>query len=176
MNIDYTKIITNDLNLLISPERLELIKAEALKERNYIKARYSHEYVKERLFTRAYEVAYTTARYQEKSDTEKALLTANIVFNDDERFAEILRNGNFNLEMLSTYIKLLNYIQKAKAESKKVDEKYTKTAEIFTKRLVARFQRIVGQNEPSIIINKINEIISFKPELLDTQKQHLNTK
>ena len=171
MKIDYTRIVTTDLKPLISAERLEEIKNEAKNERNYIRRNGYTEYVRDHLFERAEEIAYVNYRHAGKSKSEKAILAANIVF-DDEKFAEMLLNGNFNLQMLKDYINLLNYLKNkiVRGKEAEVDEKYFKTAESFAKRLSIHFQKMIGKNKPSIIINKINELISFRPELLDKQE------
>ena len=174
MYIDYSKIITKDLKTLITEQQLQMIKTEATKERNYIKRNGITEYIKNNFFKKAEEVAYVSYRHNQKNDTEKAMLAANIVF-EDEKFAEILQKGNFDLHTLETYINLLNYLKSkiANGDEEKIDEKYLRTAEIFAKKLSKHFQIFIGRNNPNIIINKINEIISFKPELLqDKENKH----
>ena len=170
MYIDYSKIVTKDLKLLISDEKLQTIKNEAEMERKFIWRNGLTEYVKNHFFNKADEVAYVSYRHKDKNSTEKAMLAANIVF-EDEKFCEILLKGNYDLHTLETYITLLNYLKSkiANGEEEKIDEKYLKTAENLAKKLSKHFQMYVGKNNPNMIINKINEIISFKPELLNNQ-------
>ena len=176
MYIDYTKIITDNFKNHTNEETLESIKSEALHERNYIKRNGFTSYVKEHFFGKADEIAYVSSRHHGKNEYEKALLAANIVF-DDEKFAEILLKGNFSKDMLETYIKLLNYLKKAIANNRfeKKDEKFQETAEKYTRLLSKHFSLYIGKNSPNIIINKINEILSYKPELLE-EKNNTHTK
>ena len=171
MYIDYSKIVTKDLKLLITDERLQAIKAEALNERKFIKRNGLTQYVKEHFSTKADEIAYVSYRHKDKNDTEKAMLAANIVF-EDEKFASILLKGSYDLHTLETYISLLNYLKSkiANGDEDKIDEKYLKTADLFANKMVKHFQTYIGRINPNMLINKANEIVSFRPELLISNK------
>ncbi len=176
MYIDYSKIVTDDFKKRIDESTLADIKNEALKERAYIKRNGITVFVKEHFFDKADEIAYVSARNFKKSDEEKALLSANIVF-DDEYFVEILNKGNFSKDMLETYIKLLKYLKKVIVNNnfEKKDEKFQETAEKYTRLLSKHFAIYMGKTRPNIIINKINELLSYKPELLE-EKNNAHTK
>ncbi len=176
MYIDYNKIITDDFKNHTNEATLTEIKREALRERNYIKRNGLTAYVKEHFFSKADEIAYVSARHYKKSDSEKALLAANIAY-DDEKFVEILSKGNFNIDMLETYIRLLNYLKKAIRNNslEKRDEKLQETVEKYTRLLLKHFNLYVGKNNPNILINKINEVLSYRPELLE-EKTNTHTK
>lgn len=173
MHIDYSKIITENFKYHTNEETLTEIKLEAQNERKYIKRNGITPYVKEHFFDKANEIAYVSSRHHRKNEYEKALLAANIVF-DDEKFAEILSKGNFGEDMLETYIKLLNYLKKAIINDRfeKKDERFQETAEKYTKLLSKHFTFYVGKNNPTIIINKINELLSYRPELLIEKNNH----
>lgn len=168
MNIDYSKIITKDLKLLITEERLMAIKDEAELENKYIKRHGLTDYVKEYLSKKADEIANTRAQHKEKNDVEKAILTANIALSDDEKIAEVLLKGNFDKDTLEMYIALLDYVKSKTAKNHKIDSKYANAADTFTKKLLKHFKTMcVGNPTAIIIINRINELLSFKPELLE---------
>ena len=166
MNINYNRIVTTNLTDLITAERLAEIKTEAKAERSFIKRHGVTAYVKEHLSNKAEEIAYIRKGNHEKTAVEKALLAANIVF-DDESFAEILTKGNFTYNSLNTYLKLLTYFKNKKDNS--LNEKevlYQKSIKLFTLSLSKHISKYIGATNPNTIINKINEVISFKPELL----------
>lgn len=172
MNIDYTKIITNDLKTLITEDRLMVIKDEATKESKFIRRNGLTDFVKEHLFQKADEIAYTRTQHKNKTDVEKAILAANIAL-DDDNTVEALLKGNFDKETLKLYIALVDYVKRKKMNNSEIDSKYTDAVKVFTKKLVKHFSNIfVGNPTPNIIINKINELLSFKPELLEVKNNH----
>ncbi len=168
MYIDYSKIITDNFRLFISDEKLGFLKAEAKKESMMIKGRYSNVVLKEILSQKADEIVYIYSRNQSKNSIEKALLANNIVF-DDENFASILSKGNFDAESLEVFIRLLSYLKTkiAKDDITENDKKYFDKADQYAKKLVNHFTKYIGKTNPNIIINKINELRSYNPELLD---------
>ncbi len=171
MYIDYSKIITENFKLFISNEQLEDLKQIAYKERTYINAKYSKNLTKFFLSKKANEIVYINARHRAKNIVDKALIASNIVF-DDEKMVKILTSGNFDRESLETFIKLLNYL-KIKVTNHSTDEsdkKYLDIADNYAKKLIKHFSKYIGDCEIDIIINKINEILSFKPELLETKQ------
>lgn len=176
MYIDYSKIITDDFKLFITNEQLAEIKEIANKERIYLKGRYSKETLKVLLSKKANEAVYINSRHQLKNSVEKALIASNIVF-DDEKMARILVSGKFDRDSLETFIKLLSYL-KIKVSNDTIDEndqKYLTIADNYAKKLINHFTKYIGGCEIDIIINKINEIISFNPVLLET-KQNKHTR
>ena len=171
MYIDYSKIITDNFALFVTDEQLAEIKQIANKERIYLKGRYSKETLKVLLSKKANEAVYINARHQLKNSVEKALIASNIVF-DDEKMAKILISGKFDRDTLETFIKLLSYL-KIKVSNDTIDEndqKYLTVADNYAKKLINHFTKYIGGCEIDIIINKINEIISFKPELLESKQ------
>ena len=171
MYIDYSKIITENLQLFITNEQLENIKKIAEKEKCYIKGKCSKTTLFSMLPAKANEIVYTSSRHQQKNGVEKALIACNIVF-DDEKIANILLNGNFDKEALVTFIKLVNYL-KHKIDTDALEEKdkrYLIVADKYAKKLVSHFNKYIGGCEITIIINKINELLSFRPELLETKE------
>ena len=172
MNIDYSKIITDNFKLLVDNERLNTIKKEALNERAKIKTISEARNSKSVFYSKASEIAYVSYRHQTKSNAEKGLLAANIAF-DDQEFSTILLNGGFNKNNLETFIKLLGYLKSKIANETidSVDEKYKKTAEKYARMLQKHFTMYVGKCDLNIIINKINEILSYKSELIEEEEQ-----
>ena len=168
MNIDYNKIITNNYNLYITEKNLNELKEIALKEKSIIKSKYHVDTIKEILAQKANETAYINHRYNDLNMYEKAIIASNIVFNND-KFINVLNKGNFSYETLTIFMKLLNYIKYTieNGNINEKDNKYINTVNIFSKKLSNHFYKYTGVNDINIIINKLNEIISFNPELLN---------
>lgn len=169
MKIDYNKIFPEDLNQYFTKEELKQAKEYALTKRKWLMSAYSYMAADRKwLSNKAEELMFVNHENRNRSNVEKALIAANIVF-DDKKFAEILSAGKFDTDSLKVYISLLNYI-KAKKLQGKLDEKdinLNKKINEFTQKLIKHFNMYVGTIIPDILINKISEIISFKPELLD---------
>ena len=168
MNINFNRIITTDLTSIITEDRLKEIKAEAILERNYIKRFGLTPEVKEFFSNKAEEIAFINKKNEDKTKAEKALLAANIVF-DDEKLAEILNKGNFTVGRLRSYLKLLTYLKSKENNYSKADKLYLDSVKLFTSLLSRHVAIYVGRINPNVLINKINEILSFNSELLITE-------
>ena len=171
MYIDYSKIVTKDLKSLVTEEDLASLKDMAKKERLYLNGKYNYVTLKEMVSQKANEIVYVCARYKEKSEAEKALIACNIVL-DDEKTAVRLNTGKYDKDTLITFIKLLNYL-KNKFDNNTIsesDKKYLSIADTFGKKITLYFGKYIGNCEPDVIINKINELLSFRPELLETKQ------
>ena len=170
MYIDFKKINANYCSLPI--ERVEEIKDLATKERVFLMNKYhTNNNISTILSSKAYEIAYVNVRNSELNDVEKNILANNIVF-DDDKFATILKKGNFDLTYLDSFIKLVNYM-KYKTDNNKLansDQRYLTTIYIYAKKIVDHFTKYVGNVDKYIIINKLNEIITFNPEILENKK------
>lgn len=168
MFIDYSKITTEDLRLYIDATKLAELKEVAKSERTYLDNRYNKDILRTILAKKAEETVYINARHQTRNNIEKAIIASEIVF-DSNKFAETLKNGDFDIDTLQTYIKLLNYLKAKVANDDEIDandEKYLVIADNFAKKLVRHFIKYNGVSSQNIIINKINEVLSFEPELL----------
>ncbi len=176
MNINYNRIITTNLTDLITEERLAEIKAEAINERNYLKRHGITDYIKQHLSTKAEEIAYLRTTNADKTEAEKALLAANIVF-DDEYFAKILAKGNFTYSKLNNYLIILNYFKNKKDNNLTEKEVlYQKSIKLFTLSLTKHISKYIGNVNSNVIINKISELISFKPDLLVNEENNKKSK
>lgn len=163
-----TKIIAVNLTKYISNKRLNELRNIAQAERTYLNNRYGIACLKECLERKATEIAYHYARYQDKNNIEKAIIASNIVF-DSKKFATILNNGNFDIKSLQAFLKLIDYFINNDYDNdlSGTDERYLEIVNKFEKRLINHFKKQVGVSNPSIIINKLNEVLSFEPELLE---------
>lgn len=167
MYIDYSKIITEDFKLYLSEEQVEELKKIAKKEKTYLTNRYNANTLRSMLDQKACEIVYINIRHQLRNNLEKAIIANNIVF-DNERFASILNSGKFDYESLKTFMKILNYLKSkiANGDLTEKDQKYVRIADSFAMKLVNHFKKYNGVSDQSIIINKINEVISYEPELI----------
>lgn len=178
MYVDYSKVIVNDLKSILPEEKIEQAKLIAKTEKVNLKRKHDRHLSDDTniiINNRAIEIAYLGRDNTDKSETEKALIASNIVFDNNERFVEILKNGNLDKQILEKYIILINII-KNKVDNNislnEVDKKYIKIIDIFTKKLVILFSKYYNLIKPYIIINKITEILSLNPELLENKNKH----
>ena len=161
------RIITTDLKQYISIERLNELREIAKKEKTYLNNRYGITSLKDILDRKAIEITYKYSRYQDLNNIEKAIIANNIVF-DSEKFANILNNGNFDKKSLQAFLKLVNYfINNSGNNLTETDKRYLEITDKFKKKLINHFKKQVGVTDISIIINKLNEVLSFEPELLE---------
>ena len=168
MNINYDIIIAKNFNTLITEEEYEKAIENGIFERDYMLRRIKDSvYASEYLIDRAYAAPYVNAKYQNMSLAEKAIMAGTIAF-DNKKFASVLLKGNFNYESLVTFLKLVDYL-KFKKNNQVMDEKnkkYENSVNLYARKLENHFRYHFGRTNINIIINKINEIISYEPELL----------
>ena len=177
MYIDYSKIAGNNYNLYFDEEKLNELKELAENEKNLIMYKYKFKCnnMTSVLTQKAHDVVYVNQRNIQLSNVEKTIVACNIVF-DDEKFVNILKKGNFDNTCLETYIKLVYYMKK-KVDNNRLsedDQRYLNTVDTYTKKLVNHFSKYVGVVDKHIIINKLNEILSFRPELLEDKTKKYN--
>lgn len=180
MYIDYNKVAGNNYNLYLTDEKLQELKELSDKERNFLINRYCYMVnnrigftnITSLLVQKAHEIAYVNSKNRNLTDIEKSLVACNVVF-DNEKFATILKKGNFELACLDAYIKLV-FFMKRKVDDDKItedDQRYLNTVDAYTKKLVNHFNKYVGSVDKHIIINKLNEILSFNRELLEDESK-----
>ena len=171
--MDINKIFIVDFKTM---QNLNELKEIAKNERTYLNNRYHIEYLKNCLDRKAIEVAFKTAKYQNYNDNEKMIIASNIVF-DNQKFASILNNGNFDIKSLQAFLKLVNYfVNNCNGNNlSEDDKKYLEIANKFERKLINYFKRQVGVTYFTIIINKLNELLTFEPELL-TKKVNKHTR
>ena len=169
MNIDYYKIVTNDFKELISDEEYNELKKMGLKERNYYLLTCRQLKLKQYIVTKANEII-KSHRYENMNNVQKAIIAANIAY-DDNKFCDALKAGNFSANLLRNYLKILNYLRIKTITHKltKEDEVYQEKANIITRKLYSQLVKYNGVTDINIIINKISEIFSYYPELLETK-------
>lgn len=172
ININYSKIIAENLTTQITPERLEELKNKGKIERSNIKRRYDTNTLKILFAKRAEEIVYLKQEYQKYYDIEKGIILASIVFDNDEKFVHMLSMGNFDKETLEIFLHLLAFLKNKAANDglDESDERYINSVNKYAKRLVNQTARYIGLVQPEIIINKINQILSFNPELLESKE------
>jgi hypothetical protein len=167
MIIQYDRIFLDDLKMCLSNEKMEEIRSYSMGARKRVDAMYPKASIAVK-FRKGIEFAYLAHVNQDKSDLEKALIASNFGLTN-ERFAEMLKDSKFDREYFETYLKLLKYTKARLAQGVELNEKDTRIknkVELETKRLVNYFSKINGLASPEVIINKINEILSYQPELL----------
>lgn len=171
MKIDYSKIILGNYRELLSEETLNNLKELAQDKRKFLDYKYTHLRGSNRykmLMVKAVEYAYISKENSEKNELEKTIIVNNIVFNN-EVFAKLLNNGNFDKNSLSQYIALVNYI---KNNGENINSKYTNAVNSFTLKLVNYFKKYVGIINPELLINKINEVLVCDKELLEEKENN----
>jgi len=147
------KLYTPEMIALeITKEKLAEIKNEGSKinyrTTNHSCIRYDYRY----LIQRAEEIAFKGGKHKDESLLFKNLLAANIVFPNDLKFADIINNNGLTIEELN----LVNDRTSSHAEKLTI---LLKLAKIF--------KQHYGVIMTTLIVNKINELIVFNPELLN---------
>ena len=164
-------IVTVDLKQYISNDKLSELVKIANDERTYLNNRYRVEYLKDCLDRRAIEIIFKGTKYQDRSNIEKIIIANNIVFSN-QKYADILNTGNFDIKSLKAFLKLVNYfINNVSDDDLSDDDKrYLEIVKKFERKLINHFKKQVGVTDSAIIINKLNELLSFEPELLEENK------
>ncbi len=161
------RIVTVDLKQYISNNKLNELVKIANDERTYLNNRYRAEYLKDCLDRRAIEIIFKGTKYQDRSNIEKIIIANNIVFSN-QKFADILNTGNFDINSLRAFLKLVNYFNNVSSDDlSDDDERYLEILNKFERKLINHFKRQIGVTDLTIIINKLNELLSFEPELLE---------
>ena len=200
MSINYNEIFTKDFRSAFDgdyEERVIALKKEGIIERNKITKNGSRIGCIDHLTNRAIEYP-NNSKHQHLTKVEKIILGGNILF-EDESFSEyllrFLAKYNYNSKLLKAYIKLLDSIKTAEEYGieESIEEMYIKKANILTLQLKNYFKAAIGLKDvvydyeydgirkpkhidcSSLIINKINEILSFRPELLIPEQPLNNT-
>ena len=170
MNIEWNAIYTSNLKNLISEEKHNTLIADAEMENSYIIRHGLNSTVKNNITRMAREVAYTKSKYSSFSNVEKALLAANIAYND-YRMCYILKAGNFSVKGLTNYLKVLTYLKRKMATIGLTDDDtpYQRYAESFTRTLANHFRTYTGSADITLIINKISDILTYRSDLLEAK-------
>lgn len=171
MYIDYSRIVVEDFTKYIDAEKLAELKEIARKEKTYLTNRYNPNTLRGIVDRKAWEIVTINARHQLRNDLEKSIIANNIVF-DNQKFASILNSGSFDLESLETFVKIVRYIKTrlANGDFDDKDQKYVRIADSFALKLANHFKKYIGISDQNLIINKINEVISYEPELIVSKK------
>ena len=168
MYIDYNRIITNTTLQRMDEDRYNELREIAEAERTVALNKYHAYNVTDYLAQRAHAVAYTNASSRELNQEEKAILEANITF-DDDKFISILNKGNFEVISLETFVKLLSFMTYKFKNNMKFsddDNRYLNTIDIYAKKIVNHFTKNIGDVDQNIIINKLVEVVTYQKELL----------
>ena len=182
-HIDYAKIVPDYLNSIMSESErdnitaLAKIEREALLSKHGYDLSFSNAYVK----VRATEIAYNSSRYSELNESEKAVLASNIALDKNAIINAIKRIDSpfFGLSYLKYYITNLRYFKFNRKPIKymsEVEKTVYQNLTKYTKILINSITTYVGPVEPYLLINLLNEIISFDSELLDFDKKDTNTR
>ena len=182
--INYSKVIPDFLDNIMTENEVSVMRNLGSKERRILLRKFEYDlsfsaaYVKQR----ADEIAYNSSRYHDLKSTQKAVIASNIAF-DRERVIEVLRlevsrlrsfnEELFTLPYLQQYIRLVTYFAINKKSFEKMSEA-ERAAYLYitryTRILVNLFTAQFGTVEPHLIINVLNEIVSFDSELLNNKK------
>ena len=184
-NIEYDKIVTEDLKPLIDKITLTTLKEIAKLEKynlesttiNYTQNIYRQVESKPFINAKAYNRIYYSSKYQNISIEQKAIISANIIFNDN-KFISYLCDSPFSSESIKEYLKIIKSCKKilSTRQPTEKEEKYITAVEKFTDKLSIYFAQCVGKVNSTIIINKLNEINSFNPELLEYKNTRIKNK
>ena len=163
--IDFEKVVTKDELLTLSKEDIELAKKDGSYHSRYLRSNFQGGSLIEVLAQRSRELAFLGHKYRDKSDTFKALLAANIVFADDEKFIRVLLSKNVNYYQLFSYARAVKSIKKITAIAKELDTDEIKIASRKINRLCSIIKNYYGIKDYNLILAKIAEITAFRRDL-----------
>ncbi len=180
MYIDYQKIITTDLKKEVDETKLANLREVALGIREYLERKYHSKPFKNFLAQKAVETMQSSKYYKEDA-ISKMIITNNIVF-DSNKFAEVLRSEHLNLPKVSfdyvalkKFLNLLTYIKENIdfTNPSEKEQKYLNYADTYAKLLALHFNTYTGLKDATIIINKLNEVMSFEESLIKEEEPTL---
>lgn len=111
------------------------------------------------------EIIYIFDKFSNKSNIEKNMIASVINFPDNENFCTFLKNNNIDLEK----IKLLNnLLDNSLIESKNI--KASALLELLKLKINICAKEYFNIDNVNLVINKINQLVVFYPEMLLTKK------
>lgn len=177
MKINYDRIISGRISEQVSENELSVIKAIAMDARKSIISEYTKLKMNSaNIVKRVEKDIYEFNPHGIHNPTNKALLAANIVFYNNEKFVKVLlENYKFkeNVDkatVIDLIVTLASYLKAQSQKNETLNANLLKHVETFVNSLMPALKAEYGEVTPEIIINKANEIVSFYPELLETRK------
>lgn len=172
MKINYSLVVTKDFKSKISEEKYQELKKLAEPCRNTLLAKHTCDNIPDYslISKRAYEVTYPQSKFKDRNRYEQAIISSYMFYSNNERFAEILKNGGFDRDSLENLLNSLEYIinKKATYGLNDMDKEYEKKCNKLILQIDRQITKYLGKIEHGeLIINKISEILSYQPELLE---------
>ena len=162
--INYEEIVTKEDLLKLENEDVNFINSESFYQGNILRKYSSSEYLKKFMVKRAKEIAFLAHKYSSKSNVEKELIAANIVFNDDEAFIRALLSKGINFNRLFYFSRLISNVKKNAILNGENTEDIEK-AKLQINNLCKCIHYYFGIKDYDLIIAKLNDILVFKSEL-----------
>lgn len=177
MTLDYSKIVLKDLKNQINEEKYQELKKAAEPKRHEFLIKHSSNGIIDYPYIakRAHEVTYIGSKYKDKNKYEQAIILSHIFFSNNKKFAEILLAGDFDKDTLDNLLNLLEYITNKKATCglDEMDKQYEKSCHTLILQINKHLKKYIGNiDKGEIIINKISEIITYQPELLEKKSSN----
>ena len=175
--INFYRVIPGYLNTFIEGDEYSLMCKLGSDERDILLRKFNNDFAFSSAYIRqrANEIPYSSKRYENFDDVQKAIVASSSAF-DKDKFVGVLNSFNdnfFSFNNLVNYMESLFDFMYSKHDTKNMNsiEKnaYMKKYLHFirnTKKLLNGFSYHFGEVEPHLIINMLNMIISFNPELL----------
>jgi len=166
INVD--RLITSEELRALTQNEIEMCKEKTQYIDNYIRYYNSWQYQSLRA-RRGEEIVFGQSKFKELTDTQKGMITASIAFQDDEIFIRALLKSGATLIDLDGLNNWIPFIREAK--------KLNQTASglnIWEKnllRICSVTKEFFGYDEPHVVMNRINIIITFKRELFTKMEQ-----
>ena len=166
MKINYSNVYVGNYRELLSDEELNNLILLASKQRKFLDYKYRQMIDGTKysmLIKKAFEFTNINRENNSRPDYEKNIIANNIVFSNSQ-CAKLLNIGKFDLKSLQAYIALIRIVKNNKENA---NQKYVDAVNAFTIKLMNHFRKYVGSAKPEIIINKINELLTYEPELIE---------
>lgn len=196
--IKFDKVLTSQEISEMDPEKIKFAKKEGQYHYNYLKNAYGPDYFKERLTSRARELAELGHKYRLEDEKTKELIAANIVFPNDLTFMKVLISKGITYAHLKAYSKIirvgkiLTQISVGNCEKQDFKELFDaygfgkQFLGISTKDLEAPdftikskkldylcyiIKQYFGIRDENLILAKVSEITALKKELYQEMEQ-----
>lgn len=169
----FNRIVVEDLNSIFSQDQIKELMTVAARKRQYFVNAYkfntnktSKDYTIGKIVL---ETVYRKSEFMKYNDYEKAFLVANMIFPNNKKFIEALYHNNIDASVIKLYLDCVKWLKGHSEDTMNPNyPKILKFVEHYRIIMSKIFTIQMGGTDPEVIINKLNQIVSLEPELLDS--------
>ena len=161
--------------LNITKKEYSILQEIATIERETLEQEYNQKIEENFLIRKLLELKLKKQSYKNLSSIKKEIILAYAILPNDDKIIELLINNNFSLEELKQIIRiraiLKNLISNNIKIETNIDSETILLYKSYIKKLTNIFQLNFGINDPTIILNRITELLTNKKELFNSIKR-----